>query len=208
MNKTLLLGATALLATLAACKSETTVTTNTVVTNETATVAAPAPAAGNVTAEVSETAVPALNLAPDELTLVSTSGSARHITFGMAKAEATQMVTAALGSPIEQGTSSDCGAGKLDFANFRQGLSLYFQDGKFAGWDLDGRENGKFTTANGIGIGTTRAALEDSGSAVEMQPESTIGHEFTIGDMSGLLSSTAPTGKVTNLWAGVNCIAR
>ncbi|MES2987133.1 MAG: hypothetical protein V4808_04435 [Pseudomonadota bacterium] len=208
MNKSILLGAVAALALLSACKSETTTTTNTVVTNETvANVAAPAPAA-NVTAEVSETAAPALNLAPDELTLVLDSGSARHVTFGMGKKEATDMIAAALGSPIEQGTNQECGAGALEFANFRQGMTLYFQEGKFQGWDLDGRENGKFQTANGIGIGTTRKQVADMGSELEMQPDSTIGAEFMIGDMSGILSSPAPTGKITNLWAGVSCIMR
>ncbi|RYY29282.1 MAG: hypothetical protein EOP62_00085 [Sphingomonadales bacterium] len=208
MNKSILLGAAAALALLAGCSSES--VTNTTSTT-TANVTAPEPVANtSVTANatVSETAVPALNLAPDELTLVLEGGSARHVTFGMDKAMATQMITAALGSPIEQATLEDCGAGKLDYANFRQGLSLYFQDGKFQGWDLDGRENGKFQTANGIGIGTTRKQVEGLGSVLEMQPESTIGHEFMIGEMSGLLSDTTPGGKVTNLWAGVSCIAR
>ncbi|RYE03265.1 MAG: hypothetical protein EOP61_05330 [Sphingomonadales bacterium] len=207
MKKSILTGAVAALALLAGCKSEP--VANAVVANETVNVASPAPAAANtaVTAEVSETAAAALNLAPDELTLVSDSGSARHIPFGMDKAMATQLVSAALGSPIEQDTNQDCGAGKLDYAGFRQGLSLYFQDGKFAGWNLDGRENGKFTTADGIGIGTTRKALEDSGSEVTVE-ESTIGLEFMIGEMSGLLSAAGPGGKVTNLWAGVSCIAR
>jgi opacity protein-like surface antigen len=147
-----------------------------------------------------------VNLAPDELTLVLPNGSSRHMSFGMAKADAVKMLTAALGSPIEQAENQDCGAGSLGYAAFRDGLSLYFQDGKFAGWDLDGRENGKFTTGNGIGIGMTRKALEAAGP-VEVG-ETTIGQEFTLGDMSGLLSSAAPDGKVTNLWAGVTCIAR
>lgn len=148
-----------------------------------------------------------LNLAPDELTLVLPNGSARHVGFGIAKADAVQMISAALGHPIEEATNQDCGAGALGYAAFRDGLSLYFQDGKFAGWDLDGRENGKFTTGNGIGIGMTRKALEAAAGSVEVG-ESTIGNEFMIGDLSGLLSSPAPDGKVTNLWAGVTCIAR
>jgi hypothetical protein len=148
-----------------------------------------------------------VNLAPDELTLVLPNGSSRHMRFGMARADAVKMLSAALGSPIEQAENQECGAGPLAYAAFRDGLSLYFQDGKFAGWDLDGRENGKFTTGNGIGIGMTRKALEAAAGSVEVG-ETTIGNEFTIGDMSGLLSSDAPDGKVTNLWAGVTCIAR
>ncbi len=159
-----------------------------------------------VAANASEAAVPAVNLAPDELTLVLASGSTRHVSFGTTKADAVRMIAAALGDPIEQGASEECGAGPLDFANFREGLSLYFQEGKFAGWDLDGREGGKFTTANGIGIGSTRKALDAAGPVTV--EESSIGHEFMLGEMSGLLDSAGPEGKITNLWAGVNCIAR
>jgi hypothetical protein len=205
MNKPILLGAVAMLALLAGCKSEP--AANTVAANETVNVAAPAPApSASITAEVSA-AMPALNLAPDELTLVLENGSARHVTFGMDKATATQMVSAALGNPIEQSTNEDCGAGALHYAAFREGLSLYFQDGKFAGWDLDGRENGKFQTANGIGIGMTRKALETAAGPVKVE-ESSIGQEFMIGEMSGLMSSAGADGRVTNLWAGVSCIAR
>lgn len=147
-----------------------------------------------------------VNLAPDELTLVLPNGSSRHVAFGMSRAEATKMIKSALGNPIEEADNQDCGAGSLGYAAFRDGLSLYFQDDKFAGWDLDGRESPKFTTGNGIGIGMTRKALETAGE-VEVG-ESTIGHEFMMGDLSGLLSSDAPDGKITNLWAGVTCIAR
>jgi hypothetical protein len=206
MSKTIPLGALTALALLAGCNAEP--ATNTVTANTVTNVAAPAPAASaSVSAEASETAVPALNLAPDELTLVLANGSARHVTFGMDKAAATEMVSAALGSPIEQARNEDCGAGALDYAGFRQGLSLYFQSGKFAGWNLDGRQDGKFQTADGIGLGMTRKALEAAAGPVDVE-ESSIGQEFTIGDMSGLLSSAALDGKVTNLWAGVNCIAR
>lgn len=148
----------------------------------------------------------AVNLAPDELTLVLPNGSARHVAFGMSRAEATRMLKTALGNPIEEADNQDCGAGSLGYAAFRDGLSLYFEGDKFAGWDLDGRDSPKFTTANGIGIGMTRKALEAAGK-VEVG-ETTIGQEFMMGDLSGLLSSGAPDAKVTNLWAGVTCIAR
>ncbi len=204
MNKPILWGAAALIALLSSCTTEP--ASNAMVANETANIAAPAAQAANVADAVVEAAGPALNLAADELTIVLPGGASRHVSFGMGKAAATQMVASALGNPIEQSALEDCGAGALDYASFRDGLSLYFQDGKFAGWDLDGRENGKFATADGIGIGSTRKALEASGQiTVE---DSSIGHEFMLGEMSGLLSSTGAAGKVTNLWAGVNCIAR
>lgn len=202
MRNSVLIGAAAMLA-LSGCQGEP-VANNTVSEPENVAVAPP-PAANVVVAKPD--AAPALNLAPDELTLVLDTGATRHITFGMEKVAATQMVAAALGSPIEQATNEECGAGPLQYAVFRDGLSLYFQDGKFAGWDLDGRENGKFSTGNGIGIGTTRKALEDAAGPVAVE-ESSIGQEFTVGEMSGLLSANEPGGKVTNLWAGVTCIAR
>ncbi|MDG2534886.1 hypothetical protein P6144_14595 [Sphingomonas sp. HITSZ_GF] len=207
MTNKLLPGALAVLGLLAACAPEpaTKPAENETATNESEIIVPPAHET-NIANASDEAAGLGVNLAPDELTLVLPNGSARHMPFGMAKADAVKMLTAALGSPIEQAENQDCGAGSLGYAAFRDGLSLYFQDDKFAGWDLDGRENGKFTTGNGIGIGTTRKELEAAGS-VEVG-ESTIGHEFMMGDLSGLLSSAAPDGKVTNLWAGVTCIAR
>lgn len=192
---------------LAACSPEAEKSVaNKVATNETEIIVPSAPPEVNMANASEEAAGVGLNLAPDELTLVLPNGASRHVGFGTAKVEAVKMVSAALGSPIEEATNQDCGAGALGYAAFRNGLSLYFQDGKFAGWDLDGRENGKFTTGNGIGIGTTRKQLEAAGS-VDVG-ETTIGNEFMMGGLSGLLSTPAPDGKVTNLWAGVTCIAR
>lgn len=199
--------ALAALGLLGACAPESPKRADNVATgNETEIVVPPAPEEANVANAADEAAGVGVNLAPDELTLVLPNGSARHVAFGMPRADAVQMISAALGSPVEQADNQDCGAGSLGYAAFRDGLSLYFDDGKFAGWDLDGRENGKFTTANGIGIGTTRKELEAAGP-VEVG-ETTIGNEFTMGELSGLLSSAKPEGEVTNLWAGVTCIAR
>ena len=151
-------------------------------------------------------AAPALNIAPDELTLVMPNGSAHHITFGMDKAATVRAVSAAAGAPIDQGTNRECGGGPLDYARLKGGLTLYFQEGLFAGWNLDGRAHGPYATAAGIGIGSTRSALE-SVMQVTVQ-DSTIGHEFMAGEMSGLLSAPTPDGRIIDLWAGITCIAR
>lgn len=148
----------------------------------------------------------AVNLAPDGLSLVLPTGATRHINFSMPRDVAAKAIAAALGSPIEEGDDQECGAGALSFASFRGGLGLYFQGGKFAGWDLDGRDGGHFATAAGVGIGSTRKQLE---SAYKVTIEdSTLGIEFSAGGMSGLLSMREPSGEITNLWAGVTCIAR
>ena len=157
-------------------------------------------------ANAAEVAEPAVNLAPDGLSLVLPTGATRQVTFGMPRDAATRAIAAALGSPIEEGDDQECGAGALSFASFRGGLGLYFDGGKFVGWDLDGRDGGQFATAAGIGIGSTRKQLE-SANAIKVE-DSTLGVEFGAGDLSGLLSSRDPDGEITNLWAGRRCIAR
>jgi hypothetical protein len=147
----------------------------------------------------------AANLAPDGLSLVLDSG-ARRVPFGLGRAETVRIASAALGSPVEQGDNEECGAGPLGFASFPGGLGLYFQGGKFAGWDLDGRDGGRFTTAAGIGIGSTRKQLEAAGPVTVA--DSSLGIEFRAGALSGLLSARDPGGEVTNLWAGATCLAR
>jgi hypothetical protein len=150
-----------------------------------------------------EAAAPALNLAPDGLSLVASGGSARHATFGMARDVVVPMVIAALGKPTDTGRNEECGQGPLDFADFKGGLSLSFQDGKFVGWDLDGRDKGPYATAAGIGIGSTLKQMRDV-TTVTVE-ESTLGTEFAAGGLGGLLSADAADGKVEHLWAGSIC---
>lgn len=167
------------------------------------TVAAPSRAGNAVEAKPM---TPAVNLAPDALTLVLESGSSRHINFGLPAEQAIQMATAALGSPMERATQSECGAGPLEYATFRDGLTLFFQDGKFAGWDLDGRENGSYSTGNGIALGISRA---DLAAITELEVvDTSIGREIRAGGLSGLLGDPSEGERVTNLWAGVTCIVR
>jgi hypothetical protein len=159
-----------------------------------------------VASNASDATAPAVNLAPDGLGLVLDGGAIRQARFGMSRAAVTRMLAAVLGDPIEEGDNQECGAGALGFANFRDGLGLYFQDDKFVGWDLDGGDGGQVATAAGVGIGATRRQLESASSVIV--EDSTLGIEFSAGGLSGLLSSRAPEGEITNLWAGATCIAR
>lgn len=166
--------------------------------------ATPTPAASPSEAAAAK---PLLNLAPDGLALVDpVRGNARPLPFGTPQFPTTQAVARALGNFTGQAENPECGAGPLTSFDYTGGLTLFFQEGAFAGWDMDGE--GGLTTANGIGIGMTRRALEAAGTVIEMRTDSTIGHEFGAGDLSGLLSDTTPAGRVTNLWAGTTCIFR
>jgi hypothetical protein len=162
--------------------------------------AAPAPAA-----PVAKT--PLLNLTPEGLALVDPdSGSSRALAFGLDRAAVSQAVGIARGAGEGEGTNGECGVGPLDFADFRGGLTLWFQDGKFAGWALGKDGAADLRTAAGLGIGSTRTELEAAYAATVN--ESTLGQEFTAGGLSGILSSPAPDGRVEALWAGVDCVFR
>lgn len=149
---------------------------------------------------------PPLNLAPDGLSVMLQSGAARQLVFGMPQEATLRAVASAVGEPASRRTEEECPGGPLEVAEFDGGLTLSFSDGRFIGWDLNSREDGRYTTAAGIGLGSTRQQVE-SAIAIEVE-ESSLGHEFHSGQLSGLLGSLAPSGKVTALWAGTTCIFR
>jgi hypothetical protein len=94
----------------------------------------------------------------------------------------------------------------MEFARWPDGLGLAFQDGVFVGWSLDDRAGGVLTTSSGIGPGSSRREIEKVYRvAVE---ETTLGTEFSVGEVSGLLDGTGPDARITNLWAGVACLFR
>lgn len=150
---------------------------------------------------------PGMALAPDGLMLVDmTTGSTRQIAFGTPREQAMQMVALAEHAPGSESSNDECGGGPLAFADYPGGLKLVFEDGKFAGWSVDERASSQYTTMNGIGVGSSRAELEAAGD-FEVR-DTTLGHEFTLGELGGLLGAKGPTGKVTNLWAGMTCLFR
>jgi hypothetical protein len=95
----------------------------------------------------------------------------------------------------------------MDFATFAGGLSVNIQKERFVGWSK--RASGSatsLTTMSGAGVGSTRAAL-DSVYAAKVTTTS-LGDEFEAGGIAGVLDGTVPSARITNLWAGMNCIAR
>jgi hypothetical protein len=163
------------------------------------------PAAAPDDAASGETSAPAasaiLALDGEGLRLVNDqTGATRLIPFGTPSAEAITLIGNARGGPpAETGENSECGAGPLQFSTWSDGLTVWSQDGAFAGWAINAAGP---TTMDGLGVGTTRAQLEGGGTTVSL-PQSTLGTEFAAGSVYGLLDS--PQGAVSTLWAGVSC---
>jgi hypothetical protein len=131
----------------------------------------------------------------------SASGAARPLPFGTA--QETVLTALAARGRADSGTQSECGAGALDYAVWPDGLKLYFQQGKFTGWALDGRAEGKIATAASIGPGSSRRALEAAYAA--NFAKSSLGTEFTAGEVAGLLDGPGPKASIEAMWAGTSC---
>lgn len=109
---------------------------------------------------------------------------------------------------VAEGINADCGAGPVHYANWADGLSLVFKDDRFVGWGLDRRAKGAITTADGIGVGTSRSELDDAfGPPIEVR-QSTLGTEFTAGNYHGLFDGIGANARISDMWAGVSCVAR
>lgn len=146
-----------------------------------------------------------LAIEAEGLRLFDDTGAARAIPFGTPQATAISAVAASVGGAApEVTTNSECGAGATQFAQFSNGLQLLFQNGQFQGWFVG---KAGVTTVDGMGVGSTRASIEDS-RAIEMQTDSTLGDEFTSGDIGGFLSDGTPQGTVSGLYAGLTCFFR
>lgn len=147
-----------------------------------------------------------LSLSPEGLTLVSSGGSTTQVGFGVAQDDAVRAAESVLGKPEKEAVNADCPAGALVSVDFADGLTLFFEGARFAGWDVDDTKPGRFTTMSGVGIGTTRREMQRS-IVVDVE-ETSLGHEFRSGALSGLLSAPGETGRVMQLWAGTTCIFR
>ncbi len=142
---------------------------------------------------------PAVILAPDGLV---TGG--RLLRFGIARAEIERAVGKAQGAALESGSSSECGAGTVDFTRYRDELQLTFQNGKFAGWTINGAAS-PLKTAKDIGIGSPRQSLDAAYPDVIVD-DSSLGLLFSTGDLVGLLDQDGIEGIVTDIWAGTVCL--
>ena len=182
-------------------------------------VAAPGPAQPTQSAAPPDSvsaSPPLLALASNALQLVSQpTGSTREIPFGMPQGELVEVVSKVLqAKPRSIGINTECGAGPLKMASWSNGLTLVFQEKKagtakewqFVGW-YAGAPSGaapKVATMAGVGIGSTRAALE-AAYAVKVA-KTTLGQEFsTSAGLYGLLDGPGKEALITSLWSGTSC---
>lgn len=134
------------------------------------------------------------------------TGSATPLAFGLDADQVLGVLERNRGTAA-RGTNEDCGAGPVQYANWADGLSVVLQNGRFVGWGLDRRAAGAIQTANGIGPGSTRAELDEAFGTVTVS-QTSLGAEFAAGEVFGLLDGPGPTAKITDMWAGVSCVAR
>jgi hypothetical protein len=180
---------------------------------ESAPAAPAAPAAPTATAEPAPPATPAaaasgaVALDQEGLRLVSETGSTRLVAFETPTADAVAALSSVLGNPADRSTNSECGAGPTEFVSWSNDLDALFLEGKFVGWSAGQRSGGKVTTMDGIGVGSTRQQLIESFGDLKVE-ESTLGIEFTAGDIAGILDKDGPAGKVETIWGGTNCVFR
>ena len=198
-----LLPALALAALLSACGAPT---------EESAPAASPpaaAPAASVTPAEPAAPVAsgPAVALDQEGLRLVSDSGSTRLVAFNTPTADTVSALSTALGAPADRSVNSECGAGPTEFVSWPNALDAMFLDGKFVGWSLGSKSDGKVTTMDGIGVGSSRQALTAAFGDVKVE-QSTLGVEFSAGDIFGILDKDGPAGKVETIWGGLSCVFR
>jgi len=128
--------------------------------------------------------------------------------FGMSRAAIVAAVAAIRGPATGEGANEECGAGPMQFTNFGR-LVLNFQEDRWVGWHLGGPPaTPPLKTDWDLGIGSPRADLDDGDRAQAQVSQTSLGTEFSVGDIHGLLSGNGANATVTDLWAGTGCAFR
>ena len=125
--------------------------------------------------------------------------------FGMPRAAIVAAVAAIRGPATDEGANEECGAGPMQFTNFGP-LVLNFQEGRWVGWSLAGPPaSPPLKTDWDLGIGSPRADLDDGDRAQAQISQTSLGTEFSVGDIFGVLSGSGANATVTHMWAGLAC---
>ncbi len=150
----------------------------------------------------------ALALTGEGLFLVEPdSGSTTLLPFGMEMETVQAAVSEWLGNPEEVSANEECPGDPFVSARWAEGLVLNADGEEFVGWSVRPEVGSdQFTTLSGIGVGSSREDLEAAYTITVV--ESTIGTEFTAGQLAGLLSDPTPEAEITDVWAGTVCIFR
>ena len=135
------------------------------------------------------------------------SGPLRLVEFGAPLRDAVAAVTGVHEAPSNRGTNEECGAGPVGMVNWPD-FALLSQNEQFDGWAVSSRTDAgdDFRLESGLGIGSTRAEVDAAGG--KTVAGSTLGEEFAVGEVYGLLSGPGADATVTHLWAGLSCTFR
>jgi hypothetical protein len=121
------------------------------------------------------------------------------IDFGRAQVGVIDTVTRLLRSgPVEITTVEECGAGPMTIARWDGGLSLNFVDEDFRGWVSS---DATLPVDGGFIPGQARTEMPQVSFQV-----TTLGNEFNIGPVSGLLDETE--SEILLMWSGATCFFR
>jgi hypothetical protein len=149
-----------------------------------------------------------LGLSGEGIRAILPTGSIRTITFESDIDTAQTVATNLLGEPSEVVENTECPAGALTIITWSNGFTLNAAQNQFVGWGVQptDAESAKLTTIDGIGVGSSLSELQELYD-VEVY-ESSLGTEFSTGQISGLLTANEADAVITTLWAGTNCIFR
>ena len=141
-------------------------------------------------------------LRPDGLGFTDGGSSTAFVPFETDAATVRTAVDRAL-LPGGEMPTPDCGPGSSTVQH--ENLFLRLQDGEFVGWTTG---TPGLTTGDGIGVGTTLAALRDALPGVRVTT-ATLGPEWSVDSgLAGFLNGTDHTSVVTSMGAGLRCLAR
>ena len=130
----------------------------------------------------------------------------QRIEFGMDAAKVLAAVGQEFGGALGQDDAPECPAGPMHIAQF-DGFSLAFQNDVWVGWFASEQpENARTVrTEGGFAPGSTNLDLPE---VAERFPDSTLGEEFRLDGMQGLIDTHNGERQIVGRWSGINCIFR
>ncbi|WP_336986257.1 hypothetical protein [Altererythrobacter aquiaggeris] len=139
----------------------------------------------------------------------TTGADGFEIPFGTSRQLTETAIGLALGDPQSRNENLECGAGPMQFSDYKSGLTLNFQSGNLVGWTLRKNDDERLvTTAENVAPGTGLAGAMRV-YKLDALEESTLGEEFATDEGIGLFVTDAESGKeIESLYAGTNCFFR